>query len=151
VALYSGALQGGSVRAGRNIFFQNQTAQCIRCHGYDDMGGVAGPHLNGIANRATQIELLEALIDPSKRLAPGYGIVQLSMKDGTSLSGTLMEEKENGLLIKVGAKPDTLIMNGSIAERKNSPSSMPDMKGLLTKREIRDLLSFLGTMTKEWE
>ncbi|SFT50337.1 putative membrane-bound dehydrogenase domain-containing protein [Algoriphagus locisalis] len=151
VALYSGALEGGSVRVGRNIFFQNQTAQCIRCHGYDDMGGVAGPHLNGIANRVTKTELLEALIDPSKRLAPGYGIVQLELKDGTSVSGTLMEEQENGLLVKVGAKPDTLIMNSSIAERKNSPSSMPDMKALLSKREIRDLLSFLSTMTKEWE
>jgi len=151
VALYSGALEGGSVKVGRNIFFQNQTAQCIRCHGYDDMGGVAGPHLNGVANRATTIELLEALIDPSKRLAPGFGIVQLELKDGTSMNGTLMEEKEDGVVLKVGAKPDTLIMNSSIAERKNSPSSMPDMKALLTKREIRDLVSFLSTMTKEWE
>ncbi|MEB2784173.1 HEAT repeat domain-containing protein [Algoriphagus persicinus] len=151
VALYSGALEGGSVRAGRNIFFQNQTAQCIRCHGYDDMGGVAGPHLNGIANRATKTELLEALINPSKRLAPGYGFVQLELKDGTSVSGTLMEDREDGVVLKVGAKPDTLIINSSIAERKNSPSSMPDMKELLSKREIRDLLSFLGTMTKEWE
>ncbi|MEP2347015.1 MAG: HEAT repeat domain-containing protein, partial [Algoriphagus sp.] len=151
VALYSGALQGGSIRAGRNIFFQSQTAQCIRCHGYDDMGGVAGPHLNGIANRMTNTELLEALIDPSKRLAPGYGIVQLKLTDGSSVSGTLMEEKQEGLLIKVGGKPDTLIMNSAIAERKNSPSSMPDMKTILTKREIRDLVSFLGMMTKEWE
>ncbi|WP_339880319.1 HEAT repeat domain-containing protein [uncultured Algoriphagus sp.] len=151
VALYSGALEGGSVRVGRNIFFQNQTAQCIRCHGYDDMGGVAGPHLNGVANRATKTELLEAMIDPSKRIAPGFGFVQLELKDGSSVNGTLMEEKAEGLVVKVGAKPDTLIMNSSIAERKNSPSSMPDMKALLTKREIRDLLSFLETMTKEWE
>ncbi|WP_191321982.1 HEAT repeat domain-containing protein [Algoriphagus aquimarinus] len=151
VALYSGALEGGSVRAGRNIFFQNQTAQCIRCHGYDDMGGVAGPHLNGVANRASKTELLEALIDPSKRLAPGFGFVQLELKNGTTISGTLMEEKADGLVLKVGSKPDTLIMNTSIAERKNSPSSMPDMKALLTKREIRDLVSFLSTMTKEWE
>ncbi len=151
VALYSGALEGGSVRAGRTIFFQNQTAQCIRCHGYDDMGGVAGPHLNGIANRLSKTEMLEALIDPSKRLAPGFGFVQLELKDGTSINGTLMEERENGLVMKVGAKPDTLIMNSSIAERKDSPSSMPDMKALLSKREIRDLISFLSTMTKEWE
>ncbi|WP_192349811.1 HEAT repeat domain-containing protein [Algoriphagus sp. Y33] len=151
VALYSGALEGGSARAGRAIFFQNQTAQCIRCHGYDDMGGVAGPHLNGIANRVSKTELLEALIDPSKRLAPGYGFVQLELNDGTSLNGTLMEEKADGLVIKEGAKPDTLIMNSSIAERKNSPSSMPDMKVLLTKREIRDLVSFLNTLDKEWE
>lgn len=151
VALYAGALEGGSVRAGRGVFFQNQAAQCIRCHGYDDMGGTAGPHLNGIANRISRTELLEALIDPSKRLAPGFGFVQLKLKDGKEVNGTLMEEKADGLVMKVGTKPDTLIMNSSIAERTNSPSSMPDMKQMLSKREIRDLVSFLATMNKEWE
>ena len=151
VALYAGALEGGSVRAGRGVFFQNQAAQCIRCHGYDDMGGTAGPHLNGIANRISRTELLEALIDPSKRLAPGFGFVQLKLKDGKEVNGTLMEEKADGLVMKVGIKPDTLIMNSSIAERTNSPSSMPDMKQMLSKREIRDLVSFLATMNKEWE
>ena len=151
VALYSGALEGGSVRAGRFIFFQNQTAQCIRCHGYDDMGGTAGPHLNGVANRISRTQLLEALIEPSKRLAPGYGFVQLTLKNGDSVNGTLIEEKENGIVIKEASKPETLILNSDIAERKNSPSSMPDMKQILSKREIRDLVSFLSTLKKEWE
>jgi putative membrane-bound dehydrogenase-like protein len=151
VQLYSGTLEGGSVREGRTLFFQSQTAQCIRCHGYDDMGGVAGPRLNGVANRLEKAELLESMIDPSKSLAPGYGFVQLKMKDGSDISGTLMEDKPDGIVLKIGSKPDTLIMNSTIASRKNSPSSMPDMKQVLSKREIRDLVSFLSTLTKEWE
>lgn len=151
VALYSGALEGGSVRAGRAIFFQNQAAQCIRCHGYDDMGGTAGPHLNGVANRISKTQLLEALIEPSKRLAPGYGFVQLKLNDGTAVNGTLMEEKADGIVVKEASKPEAFISNSDIAERKNSPSSMPDMKEILTKRQIRDLVSFLGTLNKEWE
>ncbi|EAZ82888.1 HEAT repeat domain-containing protein [Algoriphagus machipongonensis] len=151
VALYSGALEGGSVFSGRRIFFQNQTAQCIRCHGYDDMGGTAGPHLNGVANRLSKTQILEALIDPSKRLAPGFGFVQLVLNDGTKVNGTLMEEKENGIVVKEASQPEKLILNSDISERKNSPSSMPDMKAILSKREIRDLVSFLNTMTKEWE
>lgn len=151
LALYSGALEGGSVRSGRSIFFQSQTAQCIRCHGYDDMGGTAGPHLNGVANRISRTQILEALIEPSKRLAPGYGFVQLTLKDGTAVNGTLMEETDKGLVIKEASKPERLIPNEEISERKNSPSSMPDMKAILSKREIRDLVSFVSTMTKEWE
>lgn len=151
VALYSGALEGGSPREGRTIFFQNQAAQCIRCHGYDDMGGTAGPHLNGIANRLSKTELLESLIDPSKRLAPGFGFVQLTLENGKAVNGILMEERKDALVMKVGANPDTLIMKRTIAERTNSPSSMPDMKTMLSKREIRDLVSFLETLTKEWE
>jgi hypothetical protein len=32
-----------------------------------------GPKLNGIASRLKQEQLLEALINPSARIAPGYG------------------------------------------------------------------------------
>src|SRR5690606_21694514 len=45
---YAGALAEGNARLGRRIFFENQTAQCIRCHSYDDMGGNAGPALDRI-------------------------------------------------------------------------------------------------------
>ncbi|MDT0651113.1 phage integrase SAM-like domain-containing protein [Autumnicola edwardsiae] len=33
--------------------------------------------------------------------------------------------------------------------RKNSPSSMPDMRNLLTEREIRDLVSYLATLKED--
>jgi hypothetical protein len=39
-----------------------------------------GPKLNGIASRLKQEQLLEALINPSARIAPGYG------KEGTPSS-----------------------------------------------------------------
>ncbi len=50
----------------------------MRCHSYDDMGGNAGPRLNGVASRITRPQILEALIKPSARLAPGFGVVTLA-------------------------------------------------------------------------
>jgi len=151
MASYEGSLYGGDEELGRRVFFRHQSAQCIRCHAYDDMGGVAGPRLNGIAGKISRRELLESLIDPSKRLAPGFGIATLDLDNGRTVSGILNAEAPNSLTLKVGNSPDTVIMKNNIARRVNAPSSMPDMKHLMTRREIRDVVSFLATLNKEWE
>nr|WP_232834999.1 HEAT repeat domain-containing protein [Pleomorphovibrio marinus] len=149
LASYRGSLYGGDVDRGRNIFVRHQTGQCIRCHAYDDYGGNAGPRMNGIAEILDRQELLEALIDPSKRLAPGFGVVTLTLQDEQTVSGILAEENAQSLAVKMGNKPDTVIMKTDVAERKDALSSMPDMKGLLNRREIRDLVSFLATLKED--
>lgn len=145
-ASYAGSLLGGDANRGSGIFYSNQTAQCIRCHAYGDYGGNAGPRLNGIASRLTREQILESLIDPSARIAPGYGTVSLELTSGKKINGILQQEKPNGLLVKIGDKPDTLITTKNIAKRTNGMSSMPPMRFLLSKKEIRDLVSFLATM-----
>ncbi len=149
LASYQSSLEGGDLVKGRSIFFQSQAGQCIRCHAYDDFGGSAGPRLNGIANRLNRQQLLESVVDPSKRIAPGFGVVMLELAGGKSLNGVLEEETETALLVKMGNRPDTLIQKEHIDSRKNAASSMPDMKQLLTRREIRDLVSFLATLKGE--
>ncbi|CAM3460214.1 HEAT repeat domain-containing protein [Pontibacter korlensis] len=148
-ASFEGSLFGGDAERGRRIFFSHQTAQCIRCHSYDDMGGNAGPRLNGISKKLTRPQLLEALVNPSARLAPGYGVVTVELKNGQSVSGILQGEKENSLLVRVGGQPDTLIRKSDIAKRVNAASSMPSMQHLLSKREIRDVVSFLATLEED--
>ncbi len=146
---YEGSLYGGDPALGKTIFFQHQTAQCMKCHSYDDFGGNAGPRINGVAGRLTREQILEALIDPGKQLAMGYGMVVVELGHGKTVNGILMREDNNSLSIKVGNKPDTLIRKEDIVLRKNAPSSMPDMSHFLTKREIRDLVSFLVTQTED--
>lgn len=146
---YSGALAEGSVRTGRNIFFQNQTAQCIRCHAYDDMGGNAGPRINGVGNKLSREELLIALVDPSARLSPGFGMVTIELNSGEKLTGTMISESKTGVTVKVGAEPEKLIAKSEIKTSKLAASSMPSMGTLLSKRELRDLVTFLTTLTTE--
>ncbi len=145
-ASYEGSLMGGDAVRGSDIFYGNQAAQCIRCHAYGDYGGNAGPRLNGVAARLTREQVLESLVNPSARLAPGYGTVTVELKDGKKINGILQQEKPTGLLVKIGDKADTLIRNENIVKRTNGISSMPPMRFLLTKKEIRDLVSFLATL-----
>lgn len=149
VAAYSGVLAGGDVAQGRNIFFRDQTAQCMRCHSFNDYGGNAGPRLNGVAARLTKEQLLEALIEPSARIAPGYGIVSVELENGKNIAGILQEEKELAVVLKIGDRPDTVIMKEHIVKQSTAPSSMPPMRYLLTKRQIRDLMSFLTTLKED--
>lgn len=146
---YAGALAEGSVRTGRNIFFQNQTAQCIRCHAYDDMGGNAGPRINGVGNKLSRKELLIALVDPSARLSSGFGLVTIELKNGEKLTGTMISESPAGFTVKVGAEPEKLIPKSEIKTSQLAASSMPPMGTILSKRELRDLVSFLSTLITE--
>lgn len=143
-AAYAGSLLGGDADRGRQIFFRNQNAQCIKCHAYDDRGGNAGPRLNGVAGRITRSQLLEALISPSARLAPGFGVVTVTLKDGKKHSGTLVAETNNSITIRLGDRQNETVAKNQIATRENAPSSMPDMKPILSKKEIRDVVAFLA-------
>jgi len=149
LASYASSLQGGDPDRGRRIFFQHPQAQCMRCHSYDDRGGNAGPRLNGVANRLSHEQLLESLIDPSRRIAPGFGVVVLELKDGQTLSGIFQGEDKRGVKIRKGQGADQLIPQDQIQKKTFSPSSMLDMKTILSKREIRDVVSFLATLTED--
>ncbi|MCA6074902.1 HEAT repeat domain-containing protein [Fulvivirga sedimenti] len=146
VEAFQAALYGGDAGLGRQIFFYNATAQCTRCHVIRGEGSDVGPKLGGIASKLTREQLLEALIEPSARLAPGFGSVSLTLKDGQKVSGILMEENDTELILKTNEAEPLHIASERISERTNLPSSMPPMGLLLSQREIRDLLEFLSRL-----
>ncbi|MDN3204494.1 HEAT repeat domain-containing protein [Algoriphagus sediminis] len=147
--MYSGALAQGDPRLGRAIFLENQTAQCIRCHAYDDMGGNAGPNLNGIARKLSREELLISLVDPSDRIAPGFGQVRIVKSDGEEISGTYISETDEGIRYLNDSNEEILVDSELIESSTLSMSSMPPMGLILTKRQLRDVVAYLGTLNSE--
>ena len=145
-AAYAGALYGGDADKGTRLFFKGESAQCIKCHAYDDKGGNAGPRLNGVAKRLSRQLILESLINPSARLAPGYGVVNLTLKSGQSVAGILESENNKSIILKAGNNQKQVIAKNDISKRENAASSMMEVKDYLTKKEIRDLVSFLSTL-----
>ncbi len=149
LAAYEETLQGGNARQGRQVFNNNPTAQCTRCHAVGATGGDVGPHLENIGNILTREQLLKALIEPSARLAPGYGSVALTLKDGQKVNGILEEETEEGLTLRTNAAEPLEIPAARIEKRENMPSAMPAMGKLITKRELRDLIEYLAGLKEE--
>ena len=98
---FAETLYGGNARNGRNIFLYNSTAQCVRCHGLGDETGTVGPPLRQIGGALTREQLLQALIEPSARLAPGFGSVKITLKDNQEVTGILMEETPRNSFLKL--------------------------------------------------
>lgn len=147
LAMYREALFGGEVRKGRDVFRNHEAAQCTRCHAVEGSGGGGvGPDLSGIADRMSREEILRSLVDPSARIAPGYGVVTLTLKGGQTVSGILKEETPEQLVIQTSDAEPLHISPAQIESRQNAASSMPPMGALLDKRELRDLLAYLMTL-----
>jgi len=146
---YSETLYGGNWWDGRGVFTNNPTAQCVRCHAVNGAGGEVGPALDNIANMLTREQILESLIEPSARLAPGYGSVTLTLTDGQVVNGVLIEENENELYLRTSEAEPMEVPLRRIAKRENSVSSMPAMGRMISKRELRDLVEYLGSLKKE--
>ena len=149
---YAETLYGGSLREGWRIFNQHATAQCTRCHSLEEGEhelATVGPPLRNIGNILSRQQLLESVIEPSARISPGYGVVMLTLNDDAVLTGTLLEEKENELVIKASNPEPIRVQKERIVERQNLPSSMPRLASFLSKREIRDLIEFLANMKDE--
>ncbi|NAS12030.1 HEAT repeat domain-containing protein [Poritiphilus flavus] len=139
-------LYGGSWWPGSSVFKNHPGAQCVRCHALDGAGGKVGPPLDNIASLLTREELLQSLIEPGARLAPGYGSVVLTLRDGQVVSGVLAEENEQEIILRTSDAEPMEIAISRIAKRENMPSAMPAMGQVLSKREIRDLMEFLGSL-----
>ncbi|OWW23794.1 heme-binding protein [Zobellia sp. OII3] len=139
-------LVGGNYRDGRNVFNKNPTAQCTRCHAIGSAGGDVGPSLENIGNILSREQILEALIEPSARLAPGYGSVSLTLKDGQKISGILEAETDEEITLRTSEAEPLDIPISRIAKRENMPSAMPPMGRLISKRELRNLIEYLANL-----
>jgi len=145
VNAYKETLVGGDARSGARYFYRNETGQCVRCHSMEEgTGSNVGPVLADIGSKLSREQLLEALVDPSARLSPGFGNVMLTLDDGAKISGILLEERKDELLLNAGEPEPLHIALSRVKSRENLPSGMPPMGSIMSKREIRDVIEFLA-------
>jgi putative heme-binding domain-containing protein len=105
-----------------------------------------GPNLRRVGASLSRAQLLEALLRPSARLAPGYGTVLLTLRDGRQLAGVLREESDAALVVETAPGRRLHVAGRDVARRANAPSPMPPMGARLTPREIRDVVEYLSTL-----
>lgn len=143
---YQESLYGGNAQLGRQYFMTSSQGECTRCHSIGGQGGAVGPSLSKIGSTLTREQILQALIEPSARLSPGFGMVVLTLKDGQTATGILAEENDHELVLKTSEAEPLKIPVARIAKRDNVPSSMPPMGSIMSRREIRDVVEFLSNL-----
>ena len=120
-------------------------AQCIRCHKVGSTGGVLGPDLSKVASRLATEKILESLVNPQAELAEGYGLLVATLKDGSTVSGSIVKATTKSYTIQSPEGKDSTIER-SLIEKEILTSPMPPAGAILTKVEIRDLIAYLSTL-----
>ena len=138
---YDFTREGGDPVRGQ-LVFQNQGV-CMKCHQGDRGGGDAGPPLTDIGRLRRAEELLESIIDPNANVVDGFGSVTVFLADGTSATGTILDDDKQALVLKTPTGNTIEIPVEQIEERSPISSPMPKQAENLTPNEIRDLLAYL--------
>jgi putative heme-binding domain-containing protein len=147
VAKFRPSLAGGDPAAGEKLFQEHPVAACMRCHKVYESGGDAGPNLTDFAAKHDRAYILESIVAPNAKIAPGFQMIILTMKDGSVIAGLLKKETKTELAIENPGAPAQIVKTTDIKQRDNAPSGMlPNLGDLLTKREIRDIVEYVASL-----
>ncbi|MFO0904197.1 MAG: discoidin domain-containing protein [Pirellulales bacterium] len=123
---------------------------CAKCHTISPAEPPRGPYLGTIANTYKRRELAESILVPSKSLAQGFVTQVFALEDGRTVTGFVVQEGAERVLIRTADAKEIAIPVDSIEERvKQTISMMPE--GLvreLTIPELASLLDYLEALPK---
>lgn len=134
-----------SAERGRRLFGADALG-CVKCHAIvaNQKGGGA-PSLAGTAARFTVSHLVESILLPNKQVAPVFGTTSLVTTDGKTLSGLVVEENDEQVVLLLPTAARQAVARTDIEARRLQPVS-PMPSGLVkTADELRDLLAYLLT------
>lgn len=140
-------LEGGDISRGREVANNHIGANCIACHTIEAKeGSQVGPVLRTIGTQRERSHILDSLLNPQAEIAEGYGLVSITLKDGTSHAGALAKDDGKEVVLKLADGSQKKLAHETIASQTPPVSVMPPMLGILTPREIRDTVAYLASL-----
>jgi putative heme-binding domain-containing protein len=130
----------GIPKPGKAIFER----QCARCHTLFGKGGKVAPDLTTY-RRDDLDNMLLNIVNPSAEIREGYSTSILATTEGRVLSGIVIEQDKNVVVLRGDDGKEAAIARDEIEAMKTSPKSiMPEglLKGL-NDQEVRDLFAYL--------
>ena len=139
------ALNGDPGRGER--LFWSQPNQCGGCHRIGDRGTPVGPDLSTIGKLRSREDLLESLLEPSRRIEPNYATYVAATVDGRSDRAAGQAGREPVVLRDDKGKEIILAAKDVEDLRPSRASLMPDgqLAGL-TAQEAADLIEYLHSL-----
>ncbi|MEN3943702.1 PVC-type heme-binding CxxCH protein [Prosthecobacter sp. SYSU 5D2] len=149
-ALVTKVKEQGDAARGEKVY-RRQQLLCQTCHAIGDAGGVLGPNLVSIGGSAPVDYLIESLLEPSKKIKEGYHMIIIGLKDGSIVSGGLVQDGGEEVIIRDPANQLQKVPKAQIASRQMSPASMmpPGLTSSLREDEFVDLVRFMSELGRE--
>jgi putative membrane-bound dehydrogenase-like protein len=122
---------------------------CFVCHKLYGEGADVGPDLTGVG-RSTLDALLHNIIDPNEVVGNGYGTTEVELKDGSSVSGRIVEDTPARLKLVASGPTEHVIARSDIAIEAGKPkvrtselSLMPEGLEAIPDKDFRDMIWYL--------
>lgn len=138
-------LRGDSSR-GEKLFW-SKAVNCGSCHKIGNRGVEVGPDLSAIGKLRPREDLLESILEPSRRIEPKFAAYVAHTADGRSITGLLVKRDASGVIMRDAENKQIAIAARNLEELRPARTSlMPDgqMAGL-TAQEAADLLEYLAS------
>ncbi len=132
----------GKVDRGALIFNEHR---CADCHAG---GSGFGPGLGGFTDQLSPAGVLRTVVYPHLDVAPGAGVTELFLRDGSSLTGLVVFESLDHLILRQENGETTRLLQTDISRRRETNASiMPAglLKGV-PARGLADLHAYLQTL-----
>ena len=126
----------GNAESGRRFFFSANATQCKNCHRIRGTGGTLGPDLSEVAKKSKRADILESLIEPSKKIEPKYTTYGLATTAGRVLSGILVEKSDKVLVLNVFKEGRSELTRFFV---KDVDEIVPQKKSMMPDRLLRDM------------
>ena len=135
----------GDVEKGRMLFRQQS---CINCHTFANGQQPKGPHLVDIGKRYKRAELIESIVQPSKKIAQGFDTWAIAMDNGRIYTGFIVLESAETVTLRDATGISHELIQDQIEDRvKQEISMMPQgIVGNLSPEQLADLLAYLEAL-----
>jgi putative heme-binding domain-containing protein len=143
------ALQGDASR-GEQVFWSN-AINCGTCHKIGERGGLTGPDLSSIGKSRAKGDLLESMLEPSRRIESKHAAYVARLVDGSTVTGVVVKRDAAGVVLRDAQNKEIVLQTPEIERLKPAQRSlMPDgqMAGL-TAQEAADLLEYLASRQQQ--
>jgi putative heme-binding domain-containing protein len=118
---------------------------CASCHKIGSSGFAFGPDLDDVGRRLTRHEIVESIIEPTKKVDPKYVTTTIITTDGKLFTGFIVEKsKESITLLLAGGKKETIAQTDIDEMAETKQSSMPEnLASTLAPAEFLDVVEFM--------
>jgi putative heme-binding domain-containing protein len=136
----------GNPANGKTVFAGAGT--CAKCHIVNGEGKSVGPNLSGVGAKLSREALYESVLVPSAAISHSYETYTALMEDGRSITGLLISQSPDQVVIRGADSIDVMLPAGQVEELVKQPVSlMPaDLATTLSADELVDVVSWMETL-----
>jgi putative heme-binding domain-containing protein len=135
----------GDPGRGEQLFWST-AVNCGSCHKIGERGTAVGPDLSTIGKQRTREDLLQSILEPSRRIEPNYSAYAAQTADGRAVTGLLVKRDNTGVVLRDAQNKEIRLVAHNIERLQPLPISLmaDGQLAALTPQEAADLLDYLA-------